>query len=234
MSVNALRNGRRVFREDVKEYLIDAILTGKLAAGERIIETHVAQALGVSQGPVREALRDLELLGFVESAPFRGAQVRQISFGEILQVYPIRAAIEGLAAAAAATQADDALLSHLRELYEQMRAAAQRGDGHAHVQADIDFHRAIVEASGNRLLRQFWESMRLPTTTFMSVILTHRDLPELTVRHEPILLALEARDPVAAEQAARWHIDELREWILAAEMASSAPAATVHEVRDAS
>ena len=214
MSIKAIRNGRRVFREDVKEYLIDAILTGKLVAGERIIETQVAQLLGVSQGPVREALRDLELLGFVDSMPFRGAQVRQISFAEIVQIYPIRAAVEGVVASAAASHIDDALLAELRAHYDQMRDAAEKNDGHAHVEADIAFHRAIVYASGNRLLRQFWDSMQLATTTFMSVILTHRDLHELTVRHEPILAALEARDPVAAEQAARWHIDELREWIL--------------------
>lgn len=217
MSIRAIRNGRRVFREDVKEYLIDGILTGKLVAGERIIETQVAQLLGVSQGPVREALRDLELLGFVESMPFRGAQVRQISFAEILQIYPIRAAVEGVVASAAATQIDETLLAELRSLYAQMGAAAAAGDGHAHVEADIAFHRAIVYASGNRLLRQFWDSMQLATTTFMSVILTHRDLHELTVRHEPILAALEARDPVAAEQAARWHIEELRQWILESE-----------------
>lgn len=214
MSVNAIRNGRRVFREDVKEYLIDAILTGKLVAGERIIETQVAQLLGVSQGPVREALRDLELLGFVESTPFRGAQVRQISFTEILQMYPIRAAVDGVVAHAAASQADEALFAELRQRYDQMGAAAEQGDGHAHVEADIAFHRAIVYASGNGLLRQFWDSMQLATTTFMSVILTHRDLHELTVRHEPILAALEARDPDAAERAARWHIEELRQWIL--------------------
>ena len=219
MATGALRQGRRVFREDVKEYLIDAILTGKLAAGERIIETQVANALGVSQGPVREALRDLELLGFVDSMPFRGAQVRHVSFAEILQIYPIRAAVEGVVAHAAASQIDAALLIELRERYAQMRDAAAKGDDHAHVEADIAFHRAIVYASGNRLLRQFWDSMQLATTTVMSLILTHRDLHELCVRHEPILAALEARDPVAAEQAARWHIEELREWILEAEAA---------------
>jgi DNA-binding GntR family transcriptional regulator len=220
MATGALRQGRRVFREDVKEHLIDAILTGKLAAGDRIIETQVASVLGVSQGPVREALRDLELLGFVDSMPFRGAQVRQVSFAEILQIYPIRAAVEGVVAHAAASQIDDglleALLVELREHYDQMRAAAARGDDHAHVEADIAFHRAIVYASGNRLLRQFWDSMQLATTTFMSLILTHRDLHELCVRHEPILAALEARDADAAERAARWHIEELRGWILAA------------------
>ncbi|MFN3337079.1 MAG: GntR family transcriptional regulator, partial [Thermomicrobium sp.] len=95
---------RRVLREEIKEYLIDAILRRRLAPGDRIIETRIAQELGVSQTPVREALRDLELLGFVTSEPFRGTRVRAFTHEELVQIYPIRAAIEGVAARAAATR----------------------------------------------------------------------------------------------------------------------------------
>jgi DNA-binding GntR family transcriptional regulator len=73
---------RRVLREEIKEYLIDAILRGRLRPGDRIIEMRIAQDLGVSQTPVREALRDLELLGFVTSAPFRGTRVRAFTHDE--------------------------------------------------------------------------------------------------------------------------------------------------------
>ena len=89
---------RRVFREEIREKLIEDILNGRLAAGARIVETRIAQQFGVSQGPVREALRDLELFGFVVSSPFRGTQVRQISTDDLLEIYPIRAALEGVAA----------------------------------------------------------------------------------------------------------------------------------------
>lgn len=211
---------RRIFREDIKEYLIDAILTGKLATGERIVETHVARELNVSQGPVREALRDLEFLGFVETQPFRGSYVRRFSHQELLQIYPIRAAIEGVAAHAAASLGDADLEGHLRELreyYGQMLAAAENNDGHAHAKADIHFHSAVVRASGNPLLYTIWDNLRLATTTFMSAILTHRGLPELANRHLALLNALEARDPDAAERAAKWHIEELRQWILESE-----------------
>src|SRR3978361_1982606 len=83
---------RRVFREDVKEYLIGAILSGQLKPDERIIETRLAQELGISQGPVREALRDLDLFGFVVSEPFRGARVRRFSPEDLVGIYPVRAA----------------------------------------------------------------------------------------------------------------------------------------------
>ncbi len=196
-----------------------------MRAGDRIVETRVAQQLGVSQGPVREALRDLELFGFVVSSPFRGTEVRQVSVEDLAQVYPIRAALE-VAARAAATQMDDATLRELEDLVERMRAAARRGDNHAHTEADIAFHRAIVEGSGNALLWQFWQSMRLATTTFITALLAHRSLEELTERHAPILAALRARDPRAAEAAMRWHIEELGEWILAVAAAERAfPAA---------
>jgi len=219
---NLLRAGRRVFREEVKEYLIHAILDGRLKAGDRVIEMHVAQELGVSQGPVREALRDLELLGFVTSTPFRGTQVRAVSAAELVEIYPIRAALEGVAAHAAAARMDAPTLATLEELYARMATAAAAGDGPAHAEADIAFHRAIIEASGNRLLMQFWDTMRLATTTSMSALLTHRPLADLSARHAPILAALRARDGAAAEAAMRWHIEELREWILAAHQEGNA------------
>src|SRR5436190_22026709 len=99
---------RRVFREEIREQLIDDILSGRLPPGTRIVETRLAQQFGVSQAPVREALRDLALFGFVVSSPFRGTQVREISPEELLEIYPIRAAIEGVTARAAATRIDDA------------------------------------------------------------------------------------------------------------------------------
>src|SRR5580765_2834235 len=94
---------RRVFREEIREQVIDEILSGRLAPGTRIVETRLAKQFGVSQAPVREALRDLALFGFVVCSPFRGTQVRRITPEELLEIYPIRAALEGVAAAAAAT-----------------------------------------------------------------------------------------------------------------------------------
>ncbi len=210
-----LRLGRRVLREDIKEYLIDAILRGELRAGEQIVELRLAQRLGVSQGPVREALRDLELFGFVVRSPFRGTQVRQVSAEDLAQIYPLRAAIEGVAMRAAIARIDDATLQELDVLVERMYEAARQGDAHMHAEADVAFHRTIVEASGNNLIRQFWQSMRLATTTFITSVLVHRSLEELTDRHKPILTALRAGDPLAAEAAMRWHIEELGGWVLA-------------------
>jgi DNA-binding GntR family transcriptional regulator len=84
---------RTVLREQVKDLLLQRIASGELRPGDRIVETRVAAELGTSQAPVREALRDLELLRLVESEPFKGARVRGFGNAELVEVYPVRAAL---------------------------------------------------------------------------------------------------------------------------------------------
>lgn len=207
---------RRVFREDVKEYLINAILSGQLEPDERIIETRLAQELGISQGPVREALRDLDLFGFVVCEPFRGARVRRFSPADLVGIYPIRAALESLAARSAAERVDADFIARLDALLAGVRRMAAIGDRHAYMEADNAFHEAIVLHSGNSWLSRFWQNMNLPMTTIVTVTLTTRSLPELAERHVPILAALAAGDAGAAEAAMRLHIEEIAGWVLAA------------------
>jgi DNA-binding GntR family transcriptional regulator len=200
---------RRVLRDEVRERLMEDILSGRLQPGERIVETRVAKELGLSQTPVREALRDLELLGFVVTSAFRGATVRRVSPEDWAEIYPIRAALEGVAARTAAMRISDEDVRLLRELIEAMRSASQRGDKHATIEADIEFHARIVDLSGNRVLKQLWQSLRLATTTFLTVSVTHRPLQELAERHTVVLDALVSRDGAAAEAAMRSHISDL-------------------------
>jgi DNA-binding GntR family transcriptional regulator len=221
---------RRVLREEIREQLIDDILSGRLPPGTRIVETRLAQELGVSQGPVREALRDLELFGFVTSSPFRGTQVREISAEDLLEIYPVRAALEAVAARTAASRIDDETLARLEKHVGAMREAAAKGDHRAHVDADYAFHQAIIKASGNRMLQHVWQTMRLATTTFVThsmTQLTHRSLQEIGDRHVPVLDALRARDPNLAEAAMRRHIEEPGEWIRDAIAASDKELAAV-------
>ncbi|GBD16537.1 putative D-xylose utilization operon transcriptional repressor [bacterium HR26] len=207
---------RRVLRDEIKEYLIEAILQGVFKPGDRIVETRIAQELGVSQTPVREALRDLEMLGFVVSSPFRGAQVREFTDEELVEIYPIRAAIEGVAARAAAQRITAQQILQLEEQIDRMREASAAGDEATAIEADVAFHRIIVEASGNRLLQQFWTSLSLATTTYLTFTAVKRALGGLAERHEPVLEALRARDPELAEQVMRRHIEEPGRWVLQA------------------
>lgn len=216
MVPKAPRRERRVLRDEIRDQLIEYILNGRIAPGERIVEMRIAQQFGVSQAPVREALRDLDLLGFVASSPFRGAIVRQISVEELVQLYPIRAVLEGLAAREAAPRIDQVTLNKLEHLLATMRTAAAAGDHRRAVEADFAFHLTIVEAAGNRLLQQIWDRMRLATTTFLTVSKSHHSLREIVERHAAVLDALQTRDPDTAERALRLHIEEPGEWLRAA------------------
>jgi DNA-binding GntR family transcriptional regulator len=221
---------KRVLREEIRDKLIDDILNGRLMPGDRMIEIRIAQRFGVSQAPVREALRDLELLGFAESSAFRGTIVRRISVDDLVQIYPIRAVLEGLAAREAATRITPGDVRRLEKLLETMRTAAARGDMRASVDADFAFHFTIVKASGNWLLQQSWERMRLATTTFLTVSKSHRSLAEIAERHVPVIEALRAQDPVAAEAEMRRHIEEPGQWLRAA-LESEASGRHVRPVR---
>ena len=142
---------RTMLRDQIKELLLARILEGDYAPGQRIVEMQVANEFGVSQAPVREALRELEALRLIVSEPHRGARVRQVTNRELAEVYPVRAALEEEAARAAAVRlAGD--VAGLEGEYAAMREAADRDDAHALVTHDVRFHRIIVEASGNQTL----------------------------------------------------------------------------------
>ena len=196
---------RTVLREQVKEILLERILRGELSAGDRLVETRIANELGTSQAPVREALRDLELLRLVESEPFRGARVRAPSDEDLLDVFPVRAALEELAAREAARRlAGD--VSALRRELEAMRRAATRGDTRAQISHDIAFHRRVVEGSGNRMLLQAWVALGIEVPTAFGIYHTYFDPLELVDFHGPILEAIQARVAARAAAEARRHV----------------------------
>ena len=129
---------RTVLREQVKDVLLQRIASGELEPGERLVETRIAQELGTSQAPVREALRDLELLRLVESEPFRGSRVRKFGEAEMTEVYPVRASLEELAARLATVNLDGDVKALEAEL-EAMKKAVRRDDTKALVEHDVAF-----------------------------------------------------------------------------------------------
>jgi DNA-binding GntR family transcriptional regulator len=147
---------RSNLREQIKDVILQRIVAGEYAPGARLIETRIAQELGVSQAPVREALRDLEQLGCIVHEPFRGCSVRAFSAQELLEAFPVRATLEALAARLAAERITEDELLHLADLLETMRAAARRGDAHDQSQANASFHATIVRAARNATLERQW------------------------------------------------------------------------------
>jgi DNA-binding GntR family transcriptional regulator len=201
---------RVVLREQVKELILERILDGTYRPGERLVETRIATELGTSQAPVREALRDLELLRFVESEPFRGARVREVSQEELIEIYPVRAAIEEVAAREAATRLNGDVEALAAEL-DSMHHAADAKDLHAQVDHDVAFHRLIVEASGNQVLLETWLSLRIEARTIVTALRTGLDGHDIAERHRPVLEALRARDPELAGTTLRRHVEQFGE-----------------------
>ena len=119
---------RSVLSDTVKDRLLEAILDGRYPPGSRIIETRAAREFGTSQAPVREALRDLEALGVVEIAPFRGARVRHPSRDELLEAYVVRAELEALGVRLAVPRLTGDDLDQLGTYLADMRRAAAAGD----------------------------------------------------------------------------------------------------------
>ncbi len=197
---------RTVLREQVKDVLLQRIVSGELQPGQRLVETRIAQELGTSQAPVREALRDLELLRLVESEPFRGARVRAFGENELIEVYPVRAVLEELAAREAAVRLAGEVRPLEREL-DAMRAAARRGDLHRLVQRDFAFHREMVEAAGNAVLTQSWKSLGVEGRITLTIYGTQVEPEEAAELHVPILEAIRSGNASAAGREAKKHIE---------------------------
>lgn len=197
---------RSSLREQVKDVILQRIVNGTYRPGSRLVETRIAQEIGVSQASVREALRDLEHIGCVVYQPYRGCSVRKVSIDELIEAFPVRAALEALAARLAAENVTDEELSQLDEVYRSMVDAAQRAEPHDFSQADGDFHAMIVEAARNATLERQWESLEPYSRTFLTVSRPGTDLVALSVEHFPILEALEAHDPDRAAEAMHDHL----------------------------
>jgi len=198
---------RSVLSEQVKGRLLQAILDGRYPPGARIVETRVAKEFGTSQAPVREALRDLEALGVVETAPFKGARVRQPSTEELLEAFEVRAILEGHGAVLATENisADD--LDRLAQLTDDMRAAAGDGDPFREATADTEFHRLIMEHSGNATLVRVWGTLEPFLRTYITIVSPGVDRRAVADRHLPIIEALRRGNPDLIEEAFRVHFE---------------------------
>jgi DNA-binding GntR family transcriptional regulator len=199
---------REVLSARVKDRILRWILEGELAPGSRIVETRVARQLGTSQAPVREALRDLATLGFVEIRPYQGSRVRQPSAAELREAISVRGELEAMAGRLAAERITPGILRQLETLYGKMGDAAARGDTHEQALHNTRFHRIIVQAAGNRALERAWGVLEPFGRTYVTASMPGVDLRWLGERHREIIDALRDRDPERAGVALRQHAVE--------------------------
>jgi len=223
---------RSVLAEQVKDRLLQDILSGRYPPHSRIVETQVAREVGTSQAPVREALRGLEALGVVEILPFRGARVRRPSVAELLEAYAVRAELESLGARLGIPRMTEADLADLEALHETMQRAAEAGDRHAVAIHDAAFHARLLALAGNRTLVRVWSSLEPYSRTYITLVSPGADALWTADLHPRILAAVRMRDAEGVVAALREHFDEASARLAAGWVQDSA--ATVGRPRAAS
>jgi len=181
--------------EQVRNYLLEELTSGRLHPGERINEAELARTLGISRNPIREAISGLAQRGFLVSAPRRGHSMRLFTLQDVNDVFSFRSCVEAFAIRQAVplmTRADDA---QLRRIVDAMIAAAKAGQVTKVRQGDISLHRTICELSGNRQTLRAHEGIDMEMQMLIaSVDLGRETLMQSAVAHIPVVEALATRD----------------------------------------
>ena len=197
--------GGELLSATVKRLVLDRIVGGHYRPGERIVEFKLAKELGLSQSPVREALRELAAVGIVTIHPRRGARVRLPSAKELVDVSLVRAEVDALAARLAAGRIADDTLDTLEALVAEMLERLDAEDFSGVTEADVRFHQLIAEASENHALQRAFDQLAPFARTFITLTLPGVDVHDIVLQHRPILAALRAHDADGAAGAARTH-----------------------------
>jgi DNA-binding GntR family transcriptional regulator len=204
-------------REVVFDTLRDAIITGVLRPGERLMESQLAEELGVSRTPVREAIRKLELEGFLVMVPRKGAYVAGISLKDIADVFEVRAALESLATELAAERITEEELEELERILVRKSEIIEQGDIVKFVECDKKFHDTLYRASRNRRLMQILSNLQDEVHRFRSVSLAHPGRMRTALdEHRKVVEALADRDIVRAKALAWKHIESAENSLLEA------------------
>ncbi|HIE13478.1 MAG TPA: GntR family transcriptional regulator [Desulfotomaculum sp.] len=211
-------------REVVFESLREAIIAGMLKPGERLMEVQVAEELGVSRTPVREAIRKLELEGLVVMLPRRGAYIAGISVKDIADVFEVRAALEALAASLAAERITDAELEDLERSLVEITKVSDTGEIGTIVARDTNFHDIIYRASRNSRLIQIISNLQDQIQRFRMATLSRPGRTrEAVEEHKKIVEAISDRNGELAAQLAREHIENAESSLLSSLKESVSP-----------
>lgn len=195
-------------REVVSEALREAIVAGVLQPGERLMEIQLAEELGVSRTPVREAIRKLELEGFVVMVPRRGTYVADLSIKDINEVYEIRTSLDVLAAGLAAERITEEELEQMERLLVEIGEYMDKEDIEKIVEVDTKFHDILYRASRNDRLVGIISNLREQFTRFRTVSIAYPGRAKNTLEeHRKLLEAIAQRNVEVAQQLAREHME---------------------------
>ncbi|WGW04135.1 GntR family transcriptional regulator [Tropicibacter oceani] len=185
--------------------LLTELREGRLNPGDRLRETDLAERLGMSRTPVREAIRQLEADGIVTHLPRQGASIRALDYAEVMELYEMRAVLEGTAARLAARAASDIEIEELADMNRQLAALGSAPEAFV---LNRQFHAALLDAAKNRFLARSIHALQKALLILGPTTLTEPDRATKAVEeHAEILAAITARDGNAAEVAMRTHIE---------------------------
>ena len=205
----------RPLREIVYEELKLLILTGKISPGMRLMEEELAEDMGVSRTPIREAIRKLEKEGLITIEPRRGAYVSQISTKDMVEILEVRQNLEGLAAELAAQRMSEEDKEKLRNIAKAYEEAVAAGDMAEMIRCDTTFHHIIVEATQNKILIQMVEQLQEMVLRFRYIYYDNfKRAEQMLSEHQAIYEAIAGGNTEVARESANVHIDRLKSLIL--------------------
>jgi len=204
--------GRKILQHDVYGALREQIISWQRKPGEALVEESLARQFSVSRTPLRETLRRLAEDGLVTYEPHKGVRVSRLAPDIVRETFLVREALEGIAAREAATSLDGSALDKFRKHYESLRSAVAAGD---HKDVGDGIHELIFSAGASDRLRKMMGVIMGQVRWIQHLAEQSEERLLRSFReHESILLALESRDPQAAEQAARAHVRSALSYVL--------------------
>lgn len=200
--------------ETLKEHALhvirDAIMNGNLKPGERLVESKLAEEMGISRGPIREAVSQLKNEGLVKVIPHKGTFVVEWSRDDVLEVYLLRSVLEGLAARKAVELFDHEDFNYLQDLLRQAKTLPPEGTVSQLSGFSLEFHEYICRRCDLPRLYEMWSVVNAQRYLFSFLTFTHASRDEIIQKHQLLLDDLRKRDSDIAEQSMRQHIMDAR------------------------
>lgn len=208
MSLSQIKS--ETLRDHVLQALRKAILDGVLKPGERLVESKLAEQMGVSRGPIREAVSQLKNEGLVKIIPHKGTFVAEWSDEDILEVYLLRSVLEGLAARRVVEIFSDKNFKYLQSLLNKAKNLPKDGSVSQLSSLCMNFHEYICRQCGFPRLYEMWSCIYMQRRLFSVISFIFQDRDEIILKHQELLDDLCKRDPNLAEQSVRKHIMDAR------------------------
>lgn len=200
----------------VASEIVEAIKTGRIRAGDRLNEVHIARQMNTSRGPLREALRLLESQGLIVSNPRKGFFVKRYTKHDLVDIYDLRLCLEVHSAQATVQRMSDADYDDLARQVDHLHELGARGEIHRQIVADYDFHLTISRIAGNRRILELMTSLSTELLSGITLIgHIYADPVRVAATHDPILAALRERDAALLGPVMEKHLIEARDAIIA-------------------